>query len=763
MGLQAIIMAGGEGVRLRPLTCSLPKPLVPLLGEPCMGYALRLMRQHGITRIGSTLWYRPKCIRDTLHRGERWGVSLRYYEETVPLGTAGSLRMAMNELKDTFFVLSGDGLTDCDLTQAMAFHREKGAVATLVLKRVGIPLPYGVVVTDGSGRITRFLEKPAWGEVVSDLVNTGIYILEPEIFSHIPEGGMPDFGKDVFPALVRSGLPVYGYETDGYWCDIGDLRAYLKAQQDLLSGRVRLPHPAGVDPAARVDPAAEIGDECWIGPGAVIGPGARVIRSAVGPDAAVGEGAVVTDSCLWTRAAVRSKARVAGSVLCTGAAVRSGAETGEDCALGPGAVAGPYAVLRPGVRVWPHLKVAPGAVAARNVVTEDVAAPQWSSAGAACTDPGDVCALCSAYRKVTGAQRVIVGGPDGALRSLAEGALAAAGAKVFGAGEVSWPMLRTLIRALRLEGGAYAGGGALRFADRQGRALSARQQSAVSACVLRQDLPPAFDGSGEVTHLSGAEAVYLSALLPGDAGRETALPVLVCCASGPLRRLAAEALRRMGVTQVRTAEGTPLPELGETGFLLTPDGESVSLFTRERVYAPEQTALLRLLLLHREQGRLYDLPGTPRAAQEISALQPPDGSDACARQRTAAEDGLASMLLICRFLREKSLDAWMAETPRTHLVTREIPCRTEDKGRVVRQLWQTAQTPHVLGEGVRFSHPRGFATVAADAHRGVVRITAEAGDTEFARELCDLYAGRVRALTEGRKMAETEKNAPFPT
>ena len=255
---------------------------------------------------------------------------------------------------------------------------------------------------------------------------------------------------------------------------------------------------------------------------------------------------------------------------------------------------------------------------------------------------------------------VIVGGPDGALRSLAEGALAAAGAKVFGAGDVTWPMLRTLIRALRLEGGTYAGGGALRFADRQGRALSARQQSAVSACVLRQDLPPAFDGSGEVTHLTGAEAVYLSALLPGDAGRETALPVLVCCASGPLRHLAAEALRRMGVSRVRTAETPPLPEPGETGFLLAPDGESVSLFTRDTVYAPEQTALLRLLLLHREQGKLYDLPGTPRAAEEISALQPPDGSDACAWQRTAAEDGLATMLLICRSLREKPLEAWIA-------------------------------------------------------------------------------------------------------
>lgn len=761
MGLEAIVMAGGEGVRLRPLTCSLPKPLAPLLGEPCMGYALRLLRLHGVRRIGCTLWYRPKCIRDALHRGEKWGVSLRYYEEKIPMGTAGSLRMAMNELKDTFFVLSGDGLTDCDLTDAMRFHREKGGVATLVLKRVGIPLPYGVVVTDASGRITDFLEKPAWERVVSDLVNTGIYILEPEIFAHIPEKGVPDFGKDIFPALVRAGLPVYGYETDGYWCDVGDLKAYLRAQGDLLSGRVRLPHPAGIDPSARVDPTAVIEGDCWIGPGAVIGAGARITRSAIGPGAVVGAGAQVTDSCLWERAAVRDKARIESGVLCTGAAARTGAELGEGCALGPGAVAGPYAVLRPGVRVWPHLKVAPGAVAARNVVTEDVSAPQWSAAGAGCDTPEEACALCGAYRKVTGAYMTIVGGPDGALRSLAEGALAAAGARVFSAGDLNWPMLCTLIRALRLEGGAYAGDGALRFADRHGRALTARQQSALSACVLRQDLPPAFDGAGEVKHLTGADAIYLSALLPTDAGRELSAPILVCCPEKKLRRMAAEALRRMGAAHVRTEEKPVMPEEGETGFLLSPAGDGAALLTRDGAVSPEKTALLKLLLLCREQGALYDLPGTPRAAEEISVLKPPDGSDLCARQRAVTEDGLAALILICNSLREKPLEQWLSETPETHLVTREIPCRAEDKGRVVRQLWQGARTPHVLGQGVRFAHPRGYATVAADAHRGVLRVTAEAGDTEFAQELCDLYAGRVRALAEGRKMADTEKNIPI--
>ena len=199
--------------RLRPLTVHLPKPLAPLLGEPVMGYAIRLLKRHGMDSIGVTLWYQPGKIRRAFGRGEKYGARLKYFEETEPLGTAGSVKMAQKCIKDTFFVLSGDGLTDCDLTQAMRFHKEKKALATLVLISVPVPLPYGVVLTDQDRRITRFIEKPGWSQVFSDLVNTGIYILEPEIFDHIPDTGMPDFGKDIFPALVKAGLPVYGFLT----------------------------------------------------------------------------------------------------------------------------------------------------------------------------------------------------------------------------------------------------------------------------------------------------------------------------------------------------------------------------------------------------------------------------------------------------------------------------------------------------------------------------------------------------------------------
>jgi len=154
-------MAGGEGVRLRPLTMHRPKPLAPLLGKPVMGYAIDLLKQHGMREIGATLWYQPQKIRRFFGRGEGWGVQLRYYEERQPLGTAGSVKMAKKQLRHTFFVLSGDGLTDCDLSSALRFHQEKKALATLVLKRVSVPLPYGVVLTDRENRVTQFIEKPS--------------------------------------------------------------------------------------------------------------------------------------------------------------------------------------------------------------------------------------------------------------------------------------------------------------------------------------------------------------------------------------------------------------------------------------------------------------------------------------------------------------------------------------------------------------------------------------------------------------------------
>ena len=241
--MKAVIMAGGEGTRLRPLTCNRPKPMVPVAGRPVMEHIVRLLKSHGMDKIAVTLQYLPDHICEYFGDGSQFDVRMRYYTENKPLGTAGSVKNAEDFLDETFLVISGDALTDVDLTKAISFHREKGAFATLILKRVDVPLEYGVVVTDGEGKIIRFLEKPGWGEVFSDTVNTGIYILSPEIFDYYKKDQVFDFGRDLFPLLMKEKRSMYGYVTDDYWCDIGDIEAYMQACFDILDGRVRVDIP----------------------------------------------------------------------------------------------------------------------------------------------------------------------------------------------------------------------------------------------------------------------------------------------------------------------------------------------------------------------------------------------------------------------------------------------------------------------------------------------------------------------------------------
>src|SRR5690554_6704997 len=196
--MKAVIMAGGEGTRLRPLTCNLPKPMVPILNKPMMEHIIKLLKRHQITDIASTLWYLPRDVTDYFGDGSDFGVKMEYYVEEEPLGTAGSVKNAEQFLDETFIVVSGDSLTDIDLTKAVEFHRANNAVATLVLTKVSNPLNYGIVITAEDGRIRQFLEKPSWSEVFSDTVNTGIYVLEPEVLQLFDKGQNFDFSKDLF-------------------------------------------------------------------------------------------------------------------------------------------------------------------------------------------------------------------------------------------------------------------------------------------------------------------------------------------------------------------------------------------------------------------------------------------------------------------------------------------------------------------------------------------------------------------------------------
>ena len=283
--MKAVVMAGGEGTRLRPLTSNQPKPMVPIVGKPCMEHILELLKVHGFEDVIVTVAFLPQAIRSYFGDGEALGLRVSYSVEESPLGTAGSVRLAADQLDETFIVISGDALCDVDLTKLVEFHRERNAAVTIGLKSVENPLEFGIVVTDDEGKIERFLEKPTWSQVFSDTINTGIYVLEPEVLRHIPTDRPYDFSKELFPLLLEMGRPMYGYVMDGYWQDIGNLDQYREANYDALDGKLALNIPgiqlrgniwlgegAELDDLDQVEGPAYIGNNCRVAREAVVGP-----------------------------------------------------------------------------------------------------------------------------------------------------------------------------------------------------------------------------------------------------------------------------------------------------------------------------------------------------------------------------------------------------------------------------------------------------------------------------------------------------------
>ncbi len=361
----AVVMAGGEGSRLRPLTLGRPKPMVPMLNIPVMEHILTLLKRHGITEIVVTVHYLASVIEDYFGDGSEFGVDIHYALEETPLGTAGSVKNAEQWLKEPFLIISGDAITDIDLTAAIEFHKEKQSTATLVLYRVASPLEYGVVITDNQGAIQRFLEKPSWGEVFSDTVNTGIYILEPSVLDLIPAGKSSDFGGDVFPQLLANSEPMFGYIAGGYWCDVGSLPDYLKATQDMLSGAVNLPlpyqrHTSGIISArsAVIEPGVVTFGPVFVGEGAVVRRGATLHGPLVIGDSTVVEsGATIDRSVIWSNCLISNAAHVSGAIIGKQCSIKAGAIIAQGVVIGDGCTVGEKAVVQSDVKIWPNKEV----------------------------------------------------------------------------------------------------------------------------------------------------------------------------------------------------------------------------------------------------------------------------------------------------------------------------------------------------------------------------------------------------------------------
>ena len=340
--MKAVILAGGFGTRLRPLTLEIPKPIVPVFDRPFLYHQIDLLRRvPDIDEVVLSLNYRPDRIEERVGGAEA-GLPLRYRVEPHPLGTGGAVKFASRGIDDTVLVLNGDVLADVDLNAVVARHRERRAVATIVLAPVEDPSAYGVVETDEDGNVRRFIEKPDPDQITGDTINAGIYVLEPATFGRIPDDTAWSLERQYFPSLVDRGETFVAHVDRGYWIDIGTPASYMQAHRDLMAGRYAAGPFAGEaagavrrGPQCRVAAGAELAGPCFLGDGCVVEEGARVgAESVIGAGCAIGPRAVVERSIVWEGTTVEADAAVRGAILGRSCRVGAAAEIGAGTVLG---------------------------------------------------------------------------------------------------------------------------------------------------------------------------------------------------------------------------------------------------------------------------------------------------------------------------------------------------------------------------------------------------------------------------------------------
>ncbi len=371
-------MAGGFGTRLRPLTMNLPKPMVPMMNRPMMEHIVRLLTRHGMTELTSLLYYHPDAITSHFGDGSGFGCSMNYIRAEADFGTAGSVRNATEQLEmdERILIISGDILTDFDLSAAIKFHETKKASATIVLTHAKNPLQFGIVMSNPTGEITRFLEKPSWGEVFSDTINTGIYILEPEAYAEIPYKREFDFSKDLFPLLLKRRGSLAGYIAEGYWRDVGNLAEYHEAHMDALAGLVDLELRGERQNGVILEKGAEVEGVRFRGENLVahsthLEAGAIITNSIIGAGCHIEAGAVIENSILWDGVRIGRNANMSHAVACFNVFAGDRATIGENVFIGEGSQVADDARILPNVKLWPGKRVEAGATLQTSLVWED--------------------------------------------------------------------------------------------------------------------------------------------------------------------------------------------------------------------------------------------------------------------------------------------------------------------------------------------------------------------------------------------------------
>jgi mannose-1-phosphate guanylyltransferase/phosphomannomutase len=674
--MKAVIMAGGEGTRLRPLTSNQPKPMMPLANRPMMEHIVRLLKLHGFDDIVVTVAFLANVIRNYFGDGSDFGVRMVYATEEHPLGTAGSVRNAMDELHDeSFLVISGDVLTDVDLTAVVDFHKQHAATATIALKAMENPVEFGIVITNPDGEIERFLEKPTWGQVFSDTINTGIYVLEPSIFDHIPEDRQVDFAADVFPKLLGNPeTKLFGYVADGYWEDVGTLEAYSRAHLDVLDGKVAI----GI-------PGFDVGGGVWLGEGAEIHPSATLTGPCVIGDfcrieanaslreyTVLGSNVNVGPEAYLERAVVHDNSYLGGGVRLRGCVVgrssdlRKGARAEEGVVLGDECFVGEHAVLNPNVKVYPFKTVEANAIINSSIVWESRGARhlfgRMGVAGLANVDISPELALrvAMAYGTTLKKGSTVVTSRDTsrAARTLKRAimvGLNAAGVHVEDLELAPVPVTRFHLRAARAAGGVTVRlhpddpqSVVIRFFDSTGIDIDESAQRKIERLFYREDFRRAFAADiGEISFPGRVLEFYTAGLMATvdvEAIRAAGCKVVLDYAYGSASLVMPNVLAKLGADVLavnpyaatagaaafdRRQQSRYVAELVRTsratlGAVIDPDGEHITLIDDTgRVLTDDQAlfVLLSLVCTTREHVRAVLPVSVSRSVERFAAEQ----------------------------------------------------------------------------------------------------------------------------------------------
>ncbi len=668
--MKAVILAGGEGTRLRPLTSNQPKPMMPIANVPMMEHIVRLLEQHGFDDIVVTVAFMANHIRNYFGDGSEFGVRMRYATEEMPLGTAGSVRNAMVELDETFLVISGDVLTDVDLGAIVDAHHTQRAFATIALKRVENPVDFGIVITKPDGSIERFLEKPTWGEVFSDTINTGIYVLDPGVFELIPEGEVVDFSSDVFPAVLDRGLRLFGTVVDGYWEDVGTLESYRTVHEQLLDGRVRIDIPGfevrdgvwigeGVDvsPDAIIEGPVLIGDNSRVESGAVLAP-----YTVLGADVIVKTDAHIERSVVHDHGYIGTSSRLRGAVIGRGNDIRGHTRIEEGVVIGDECFVGAGAIVNAGVKIYPFKMVEEGALVTSSIVweskgartlfgrrgvrglanvdiTSEVALRLALAYGTALKKGSVVCTSRDTSRVARALKRAIIAG------------LNLSGVHVMDLELSTVPVTRFQVRSERAQGGISVrlvpndpDSVEIRFLAATGADIDEAMQRRIERLLYREDFRRAFAGDiGDIVFPPRALEFYTAALeasVDAERLRQRSFKVVLDYSFGATATVLPHVLGKIGaavlaVNPYAATAGATVDDLetrvkslgdlvrtsgADLGLVFDPDGETAVIIDDEGTALSADRALLAILELvcsTRPNARIALPVSTSREAERI--------------------------------------------------------------------------------------------------------------------------------------------------